>query len=522
MIAKQDTEKHLAKAEAAIAAGSRDPFHFVLAAWHRDQAGATEEAIELLQNALQLAPGDPVALTTLAPLLRRQGRLREAVLSCDAAIRVAPGYAPAWLERGFVLAAGGSIDAALRSYREAARLEPGNAAALAGIASIAARNGGTDEGRASAEQALGIDPGNMIAAAALSTIEIEAGETESAAARLRNLLNAGEGDTEERAAAFGLLGDALDKLGQIDDAFKAYARGKLTFAAIHARKARRRPQNQRTLIEDITAALRRVATRDWPLPLDDAIAGAAERHVFLLGYPRSGTTLVENIIASLPAVSALEERPTLREADQDFMSGEGILRLGTLDQAAARPYRQAYWARVAKAGAGGPTFVDMDPLKGIRLPIIARLFPDARVLIMRRDPRDVVLSCFRTNFALTSAAFEYVTLESAAKHYAALMELTELSLAKLPINAQIVRYDELVRNFDATTKSMCAFIGLPWSSDIRNFNKTAIVRGVATASAAQVRKPLYDGTRQWERYATHFGPALDILRPWVERYGFDN
>jgi hypothetical protein len=90
----------------------------------------------------------------------------------------------------------------------------------------------------------------------------------------------------------------------------------------------------------------------------------------------------------------------------------------------------------------------------------------------------------------------------------------------LPLTVHELRYDALVHDFDATTQALCDFLGLEWSPDMRDFNKTAQRRGVATASAAQVRRALYDGTRQWERYKAQMEPVLPTLQPWVERFGF--
>ena len=162
----------------------------------------------------------------------------------------------------------------------------------------------------------------------------------------------------------------------------------------------------------------------------------------------------------------------------------------------------------------------MDPLKATRLPIIARLFPDARILIMRRDPRDVVWSCFRTNFSMTSGTLEFTSLERAARHYAAMMSLTEDAVGKLDLNVLEVHYHRLVQDFDQTTREVCDFLGLEWNETLRSFDRTAQNRGVATASSSQVRRGLYDGTRQWERYAEYLEPVLPILDPWIERFGY--
>ena len=488
--------------------------------WHSLIAGDDSSAEQHFRAALALAPNDPEVLTGMAQILRRQGRLRDAVLHCDAAIRAAPAYAPAWLERGFVLASGGSMQLALNCYRQVIKLEPGNAAAHAGLASIMARDGDSAEARTHAASALAADPGNVIAAAALATMELEAGAASAARALVEPLAAALDAPSSDRILLNSLLGDACAKLGEADAAYAAYAVAKSDFATINApRYTGREPHRQ--LIASTTESLSRCvfqAPADIPpVPL------AADRHLFLLGYPRSGTTMAENILASLPGVVALEERPTLGDADVDFLAKpSGQERFAALDEPQLTRYRAAYWHRVAQAGitAPGQCFVDMDPLKATRLPLIARLFPAAKVLIMRRDPRDVVWSCFKTNFALTNAALDFTTLEGAARHYAAMMELTELAQAKLDLAFHEVRYEALVRDFDAETRAMCQFTGLEWREQLRQFDKTAQQRGVSTASAGQVRKGLYDGSGQWRPFARYFEPVLPILAPWIERFGY--
>ena len=162
----------------------------------------------------------------------------------------------------------------------------------------------------------------------------------------------------------------------------------------------------------------------------------------------------------------------------------------------------------------------MSPLNGIKLPVIARLFPDAIVIRCRRDPRDVVLSCFRRQFKVNASTFQMSSLESAARHFDAVTRLTELHLGTLPLPVHVMDYADLIADFDSTTRSLAEFVGVPWTENVRAFNRTALERGVKTASAPQVRQALFDGTRQWESYRDQMAPVFPLLEPWVEKFGY--
>ncbi len=516
-----------AQAEALLASGGGDAYDWMVASLGRAERGDRAGAEAGFARALALEPDNPAVLTGAAAWYRREGRLRDAILACDAAIRIAPDYPDAWIERAVAYATGGSSATARASFARAAALAPHSAVAHAGFAALAARDGQIEAARTAARRALSLDPANLIATGALASISLEAGDAEAARALLEPIVGTAP-PGPDRSQALTLLGNAHARLGDTDAAFAQYQRANDDFAAQHAEAAQRfLPAT--VFIEAIHDGLAAVPRTAWHEP-EAAPDSARPNHVFLIGYPRSGTTLVENVLASLPGVAALEERPTLAAADRRFLMGNpgeiaaGLDEFATLDATALDELRQAYWDKVAAAGIPADTghFVDMDPLKGTRLPFIARLFPAATVVVMRRDPRDVVWSCFKTNFAATSGTLEYTTLERAARHYAALMRLTDLALATLPLHAFELDYRALVRDFDATTQALCNFTGIPWSEDVRRFDRTAQARGVATASASQVRKGLYDGTGQWRPFARQLEPVLPLLAPWIERFGYDD
>ena len=510
-------------AEAALAAGTGDAYDCMVAALGRADRGDRAGAQALFDRALTLEPGNPAVLTGLANWYRKDGRLSEAVRTCAAAIAAAPHYADAWIERGAAYAAGGSSAIARDSYARAAVLAPGNPIAHAGFAALAARDGALDEAREAALRALQLDPASLVAAGTLATVALEQGDAQAARRVLEPALARTTGGPD-RPQALTLLASAHERLGDPAAAFALYARANAEFAALHERAVPGQLPGRR-FVEAVEAGLRAVDPALWRVPVASA---AAPNHVFLTGYPRSGNTLVENVLASLPGVAALEERPTLGTADRRFLSGDeraiaaGLAAFAELPEPGLAGLRAAYWDKVHSAGIPRetPHFVDMDPMKGLHLPFIARLFPAARVVIMRRDPRDVVWSCFKTAFAPTSAALEYTSLERAARHYDAMMRLLSLALERLPLNVFELDYHRLVREFEPTTQALCGFVGIPWSEAVRRFDKTAQARGVSTASAGQVRKGLYDGSGQWRPYATRFEPLMPLLQPWIERFGY--
>jgi tetratricopeptide (TPR) repeat protein len=511
-------------AETALSRGIDDPMILNLVAWRREEAGDFAAAHALLQRALTFAPGDPLILAAIGAVLRKEGQHDAALLVIDRALVAAPLHAPIWLERGYVQDALRNWSDAKASYTRATELDPMLAPAIAKLADAAAKDGDMATGTLLADRALALDPGEPTATCAMASVDLEQREGGAAEARLRRLLK-GPVQGDDRTRALTLLGDALDRQDRVAEAFAAYGEAQRNFRQVYKRDLA--PQEERPshrgFIESIARQIAKLSAEGWQHP-PEAPNGLPVRHVFLLGYPRSGTTLVENVLASAPDVVALEERETLIDTDDVLIGNDGTMPdLGGLSQAEIERLRAAYWNRVVgMAGdVAGKTFVDMNPFNGIKLPIIARLFPEARVLIMRRDPRDIVLSCYRINFTPSTAAWAFSDLAETARHYDALMTLVESARERLPIAFHEVRYDTLVSDFEATVRQLAAFVGLPWTDEFRRFDRTAQTRGVRTASATQVRRGLFDGRGQWRRYADQLRPVLPILAPWVSRYGFD-
>jgi tetratricopeptide (TPR) repeat protein len=501
-------------AEQAIARGESHEILFMIAAQIRSESGDHYGAVELYRRAVQLAPANPEILSAAGDSMRYTGQLDEAIVLFDEAIACEQTIVSAWYGRALAFEAQGSFEEAQNSYIRVTQLAPTLAAGFAGLALLQSQNNNILEARKNVEQAQFLGPEEYETMIASACCNIADGQYQSAIEWLHRLLRLQSLTAENEILACQILGDLLDKLGFIDEAFNSYKRANERFAKLHA--ARNASPIALQAIESIDIGVSKLAQGELtaaPMIESHEVSG----HVFLLGYPRSGTTLTEQILATIPNIVSTEEAPTFVAAEK-YMSEAGIANLVRLTDHQIAQLRRDYWDVLAKKGVNvkNKIFVDMDPLKGSALPVIARLFPNAKILVMHRDPRDVVWSCYRHNFIYSPVTYEFSSLHGTAQHFSAMMKFMEKCIKIMPLNVHIVSYDELISDFDNTTKKICTFLGLPWSSSLRDFSMTARTRKIRTASGPQVRQALFDGRDQWRKYAIYLKPVMPFLEAWIE------
>lgn len=518
-----DNARATQMADQALNRGMEHPTLLNLRAARLDREGRTEQALADSRRAMALAPWDYTIPPTYGMYLAKLGRVGEAMAAFDQAIRLEPSYAHAHYAKGWVAEQTGDLDTAVASHERAVAAQPRHPEALAAIAGIASLRSDWARTRDFGGRALAIDPGQPTAAVALAAAELAAGEHAAAEARMRALLDASPSrlTPHARGVALGRLADALDGQGKAREAFAAYAEEKAQVRTLHA--PRFQGQDPGAVLDAMIAWLEKAKPSD--APAEDGAAGlAARQHVFLVGFPRSGTTLLEQVLASHPDVVTLEEREVLAEPAQALLTSEaGFDKLAALGPDELSRLRGDYWKRVRAYGLEpeGKVVIDKLPLNTIKLPLIARLFPKARILFAVRDPRDVVLSCFRQHFDINAAMFELLTLEGAAAFYDRVMKIGALSGDRLGLDLHRHRYEDLVEDFDAETRRVCDFIGIEWSESMRDFAETAKGKDIRTPSATQVRRGLYgQGVGQWKAYVEELAPVAPVLAPWVERFGY--
>jgi hypothetical protein len=223
-------------------------------------------------------------------------------------------------------------------------------------------------------------------------------------------------------------------------------------------------------------------------------------------------------------VVALEEAPTLAEPYQAFLkSPRGLETLAQLPADEAQAWRARYWRVVRAHGAepAGAIFVDKAPAETLSLPVIARLFPRAKVLFAVRDPRDVVLSCLMNSFQMNAMTYAFTDLAETAACYAACMRLAAIYRALLPTAVREVRYEALVEDFAGQLAAIAAFVGLAFTPAMADVAATAAGRVVRTPSAARIRAGLdRRGVARWRAYGAELAPIAETLAPWIRRFEY--
>ncbi len=503
--------------EEGAATGVENAGLFLLAAYHWIDRGDFVMAQQRAARAVELAPRDGEALNVLGLSLARQGRHAEALKLYDQAIRNVPALMVAHFNKGCALEDMGDVVRARGAFERANDLAPGRPEPLAHLASLAVGRGDLRAAKAYAVRLLRIAPQDPVAAMALAAAEIEERKFAEAARRLTPLTNAPSLAPMRRAMAYGLLGDALDGEDKTGDAFTAYRASKAIIEAI-SRPAREGWETPWARLDRLTHAIG--AEREWRgvAPPDD---GRNPRtHVFLVGFPRSGTTLLEQILAGHPDIETMEERDCLRDSIEAFVDpASGFDRLAKLSVEDAAFYRDSYWKRAEEGGArrNRPVFVDKMPLNSALLFVIAKLFPSARILFALRDPRDVVLSCFRRRLTL----FELATLDGAARYYGGVMRLADACRDRTSLAIHDIRLESLIADLQGEMGAVCAFLGIPYTAQMEGFAARVRERTINTPSAAQVARGLNaQGVGQWRRYRAQLEPVLPILEPWVRRFGY--
>ena len=511
----------VAAAERALAGNPADPNALQIIGMARHREGRIAEALAAFERAARAAPNHPPILNSLGILYRERGDLEKSRACLERAARAAPSFAEARHNLGSTLAALGEDAGAREAFEAAIALSPRSSEALGKYARFLEARHELDAARAMAIRTLAVDPTHALAMMALADLDARAGDHEASIARIDAALTLSLSPVN-RAIFLGMRSRALEKLSRFAESFVdcsaandlVRARYAQAFANVSGPRSPDTLTRLEAFARDAPAAL-------WPKAGD----GSRRDPVFFVGFPRSGTTLVDQILSTFGTVSVLEEKECIRDAWLELLiAPDGLERWPSLTAADRERLRAAYWARVSThvTAPDATLVIDKLPLDTALLGLIHLVFPAAKIIFALRDPRDVVLSCFQQTFAMNAAMYQFLRLETAARYYDQVMRLGMLWREKLPLLLHEVRYERVVADFDREIGALLGFLGLPWSERLRDFQETARKRTIRTPSARQVVQPLYaTSAGKWRRYEKELASVRPLLDPWAARFGYD-
>lgn len=456
---------------------------------------------------------DPRALKDLHALLRLQGREQEALKAIEAAVVRSPTDSELLLglasQRLLLL----DNDGAEAAYRQVISQDPSNALANLGLAVVFELANRVSDLEALVAEAAARKAGSEVVEFIRAFALRRSKRFEEGLAALANVPL--ELEPARRAQ---LLGQLSDGAGKYDDAWRAFERMNELQRA-DSSEPERRADPVRALLRYRIESL----TPEWAATWKEFRSqDGRPSPAFLVGFPRSGTTLLDTMLMGHPEVEVLEEEPTIAAANAIFPDFQELAEAsGEKIQAARDSYFEAVAARTATAP--GKLIVDKNPLLMNALPLIRRMFPDARIILAVRHPCDVVLSCFATNFKLNDGTANFLRLESTAEMYDLSFRFLEQSLKLLPLAVHRLRYEDLVADREEELRSLFEFLELSWAEEALDHQATASRRGrIKTASYAQVSEPIYSRSAgRWQHYRQHLQQVIPTLEPWALKLGYE-
>jgi tetratricopeptide (TPR) repeat protein len=472
------------------------------------RAGRLAEALPLAERAVAGRSACSPAHGLLATILLRLGRAEDADAVVESAMKSAPGIAESYDALAYVSLALGRHERANSLYRRATEIAPGVPRHWYNLASSERSLGRLERAEAACDRALALDAREYPSYLLRAEMRVQTAAANHVAQLRRELARPG---LEDRARVFlgYALGKELDDLGRYDEAFGSFA------AAASARR--------RHLAYDVSVDERKLRRIAEVFPRDDAAAVPADgsdRYLFIVGLPRSGTTLLERILTGLAGVRSNGETDHFASAllqaseagPQSTAAGPGTQPpAADVFARAARADWPAVAARYARlAGAGGrETLIEKLPMNYLYLGAIRRALPRAHLVLVTRSPLDGCFAMYRTLFG-EAYPFSY-DFQDLARYYAAYAALIAHWRATLDGALHEVRYEDLVSDPQGTGAALARACGLCWRDAAAAVeNNTAVSY---TASAAQVRRPIYrSSVGRWRHYRAHLQPLIEALR----------
>ncbi|MGE0133341.1 MAG: sulfotransferase [Blastocatellales bacterium] len=514
--------QHAAVAEQALRLTPAFPDSFVL--WNLlgasgAQAGRRDIAEKAFRRASELNPSFPDAHSNLGNILKEQGRLDEAAACYARALELNPDFAAAHNNLGNVLRNQGRLDEAVASFTRALALRPDFVDAHCNLFELHEKSNRLDAARdaiAAMQRVFPVLPAELKLRKAIYHFRMK--EYDAVIAEIRGI---GDGTLRgnQEIRRLELLSKALEKANHYDDAFLYMHRMNALIVSTY-----------RELDGPATRYLEHIEARRLDLQSASRERPAGSRHadqagpVFLVGFPRSGTTLLDTFLRGHPEVEVIEEKPMVALSASHFGEFRPLQQIEALGDDELGLMRRLYFDELKKhvRSEGRNIVIDKFPLNLIYAPEMHALFPNARYILALRHPLDCMLSNYKQNFRLNAPMYLMSDLAKASALYDNAMSIFRLCRERYGLRVHDVRYEDLTHDAEGVIRSLVTFLGMEWDSGILDHKQTARQRRmIDTPSYSQVVEDVYkDSTNLWKRYEAHLKPFIPRMRYWMDQFGY--
>lgn len=480
--------------------------------------GRFHEALRLADQAVQHDQGNPAKQLLKARALAALQRYNEAYAILRPLLNQGLRDEETQFLLGQILYETGQVHEAEQAFREVIAKNPQHLGAYSALAHLLDRGSRISELEALVALAEANCGNTLEMVLYRATLLRRAGANADAIALLESFDLENSNDWPLLMPLYYLLGDLHDRANDAQRAFacfeKANGAARQIYAEVGADKA-----PYLAMLRRVTHFFEKSAGKPWA-----AVPPPQRRSpVFLVGFPRSGTTLLDSILRAHPEIAVVEEEPMLKRVLDALGDGYPDV-LCTLTQQRIEELQDIYFDELKHhINAGDDVLVvDKLPLNIIHVGLIQRIFQDAKIIFALRHPCDSMLSCFMQNFQPNDAMANFLSIEDSAHFYDQVMRLWKLYGELLPINSHTLCYEDLLRNFDGTVRALLDFLQLPWNDAVTQYSKAAKQRNrIKTPSYHQVTEPLYQRANgRWVRYRQELGSVLPILDKWIREFGY--
>lgn len=479
--------------------------------------GLFSEAETNFGKAINLEPGFGEAHFNLAVTFRLQDKTNEAKKTYEHLLRLNPKHIDARNNLGILLQDIGDIDGAVQILKQARSIDPASIKTVLNLCEVYEKSNRLDEVEKLLDEIRENKAEDLLLYDAVLKFR-----RHNVQGSLNIILKINEKKlSKSRLGMFyQLKAKCFDGVGNFDAAFENFQKMNTKSASTKKNDIEKKHQYRKMISGRISDISNYQSTGRFDV--DDC----KMEPVFLVGFPRSGTTLTDTILRSHSKISVIEEIPLVTDIARDILVEQTIAEIEALSNDTIRKARKSYMdsIRDLTSSVDGGIIVDKLPMNIVEVPLLHALFPHAKLIFVLRHPLDTILSNFMQNFKLNEAMSNFMNISEAAGFYCDVMNLFSRCQERYDLSVHQIRYEDLIGNMQEQVTLMLKFLGLNWEDSLKNFDETALGRKeIRTPSYSQVTQPLYTSSvYRWKNYKRYILPECEAVLHWVSKFGYEN